>query len=158
MKTLYQSVQDYVISVCTIALAGLMLWGARDIPPPFFDPLGSAAVPKACAYVLIVLALGISLRRFFENHAPVVDEDEEAYRHEPLLALAVVGLSVLYTLAMGAGWIGFKWGTVLYIFATGSALAKGNIKVMAISLVIGLTFGIGGYWLFTNLYYIDLPQ
>ena len=58
---------------------------------------------------------------------------------------------------MGAGWIGFKWGTVLYVFATGSALAKGNIKVMAISLVIGLIFGIGGYWLFTNLFYIDLP-
>lgn len=157
MKTHDPSIQDYVISLCTIALAGLVLWGARDIPPPFFDPLGSAAVPKACAYLLIALALGISLRRFFENKPFHEEDDEEGYKHEPLLAVGMVALSVAYTFAMSSGWMGFKWGTVIYIFATGSILAKGNYKVMGISLALGLIFGFGGYWLFTNLFYIDLP-
>ena len=158
MNRSYDSIQDYVISAFTVALAGLILWAAREIPPPFFDPLGSAAVPKACAYILIILALAISIRRFFENKAAMeTAEDEEAYHKEPLLALSVVGLSVLYTFSMGADWIGFRWGTVIYIFATGAILAKRNMRVMGISLALGLLFGIGGHFLFTNFFYIDLP-
>jgi putative tricarboxylic transport membrane protein len=158
MNTSYESIQDYVVSCFTIILAGLVLWGAKDIPPPFFDPLGSAAVPKVCAYILITLAVIISLRRFFENKSGSTASSEEVgYRAEPWLAVAVVGLSILYTFAMGAGWIGFRWGTVLYVLATGSILAKGNHKIMAISLALGLMFGIGGHYLFSTIFYIDLP-
>lgn len=158
MKIHYQSVQDYVISGCTIALAVIVLRAAQGIPPPFFDPLGSAAVPKASAYILILISLSISIRRYFANRNPISEStDDEGYRAEPWLALVVVGLSVLYTLAMGAGWIGFRWGTVLYVFATGSILAKGDKQVMAISLALGLLFGLGGYYLFSNFLIIDLP-
>ena len=158
MSQRYTSIQDYIISAFTIMLAALVLWGARAIPPPFFDPLGSAAVPKACAYILIAIALGISIRRYFENKSsPGSDGEDEGFKREPMRALGVVGLSVLYTLAMGAGWLGFRWGTICYITLTGALLAKGNKKVMAISLALGLLFGIGGQYLFTNVFYIDLP-
>lgn len=158
MRTAYHAVQDYVISVSTIALAGLVLWGAKDIPPPFFDPLGSAAVPKAVAYVLILLALGIGIRRYFQNKSFERERSaEEGFKPEPILAVAVVGSSILYTLAMGAGWIGFRWGTIIYVFATGSILAKGNYRIMVTSLILGLLFGIGGQYLFTKIFYIDLP-
>lgn len=159
MRQLYSSIQDYVISACTITLAGLVLWGARDIPPPFFDPLGSAAVPKAAAYILIVLALGISIRQFLQNkESPGANTKEEGYKLEPLRAVGVVGLSILYTLGMGTGILGFKWGTILYITLTGALLAKGNKAVMIASLILGLLFGIGGSYLFSEFFYIDLPQ
>ena len=158
MRQLYNSIQDYAISACTIVLAGLVLWGARDIPPPFFDPLGSAAVPKAVAYVLIALALGISLRRFFQNkNSPGAGVTDEGYELESLRAMGVVGLSILYTLGMGTGILGFRWGTILYITLTGALLAKGNKNVMLISLALGLLFGFGGSHLFTHFFYIDLP-
>ena len=158
MRALYRSIQDYVISACTLVLAGVIFWGAKDIPPPFFDPLGSAAVPKAVATLLIVIALGISTRRYFENLSGAGSASaEEGYKPEPILAVYVVGLSILYTSAMGAGWIGFRWGTVIYIAATGAILAKGNKNVMVLSAVLGLLLGIGGQLLFTNLFYIDLP-
>ncbi|MDA0348418.1 MAG: tripartite tricarboxylate transporter TctB family protein [Verrucomicrobia bacterium] len=159
MRSLYSSIQDYVISVFTIVLAGLVLWAAQDIPPPFFDPLGSAAVPKACAYLLIILALAISVRNFFRNKASANSSTEdEGFKREPILGIAVVALSVLYILSMGAGWVGFRWGTILYIAITGSLLAKGNKRVMLISLAFGLLFGFGGQHLFTDFFYIDLPQ
>lgn len=159
MRSLYSSIQDYVVSSFTIVLAGLVLWGARDIPPPFFDPLGSAAVPKACAYLLILLALGISVRNYFRNKSSTTSStDKLNYKREPILAILVVVLSVLYTLSMGAGWLGFRWGTVIYITITGSMLAKGDKRVMLISLALGLLFGIGGQHLFTEIFYIDLPQ
>ena len=158
MRQLYHSIQDYVISAFTIVLAGLVLWGARDIPPPFFDPLGSAAVPKAAAYILIALALGISIRRFFQNkHSPGAGLEDEGYQLEPLRAVGVVLFSILYTLGMGIGLFGFKWGTLFYITLTGVMLAKGNKPAMLISLALGLLFGFGGSYLFTNIFYIDLP-
>ncbi|MCZ6673569.1 MAG: tripartite tricarboxylate transporter TctB family protein [Verrucomicrobia bacterium] len=158
MSTSQQPIQDYIISGCTIVLAGLVLWGAQDIPPPFFDPLGSAAVPKVCAYLLILIALGICIRRYFENRAGSNSNPEaEGYKSEPWLALAVVAMSILYTLAMGSGWIGFRWGTVIYIFVTGSILARKHYPVMGLSLALGLLIGIGGQYLFTQIFYIDLP-
>ena len=158
MNTTYESIQDYVVSCLTVVLAGLVLWGAQSIPPPFFDPLGSAAVPKACAYILIALALIISIRRFIENKVELTTGSKETgYKKELWLALGVVSLSILYTLAMGAGWIGFRWGTIVYIFATGSILAKGSFRIIVISLALGLLFGFGGQYLFTNFFYIDLP-
>ncbi len=158
MSTSRSSHQDYFISGCTLVLAGLVLWAAQDIPPPFFDPLGSAAVPKTCAYSLIVLSLGMGLRRYFKNRASgrTVSRDV-SYKTEPWLALSVVALSALYTLAMGSGWMGFRWGTVIYIFITGTMLAKKNYAVMSISLAWGLLLGIGGHFLFTNFFFIDLP-
>ncbi|QXD23505.1 tripartite tricarboxylate transporter TctB family protein [Opitutia bacterium ISCC 51] len=158
MRQLYHSVQDYIISAFTIVLAGLVLWGARDIPPPFFDPLGSAAVPKAVAYILIALAAGIAIRRFFQNKtSPGAGVADEGYQLEPLRAIGVVGLSILYTLGMGTGFLGFRWGTILYITITGALLAKGNKPAMMISLALGLLFGLGGSYLFSEIFYIDLP-
>ena len=158
MNSTYESIQDYVVSFLTVVLAGLVLWGARFIPPPFFDPLGSAAVPKACATILIGLAILIGVRRFIENKAgSTTGPEETGYKKEPWLALGVVSLSMLYTLAMGAGWIGFRWGTIVYIFATGTILAKGSFRIIVISLALGLLFGFGGHYLFTNFFYIDLP-
>jgi putative tricarboxylic transport membrane protein len=159
MRSFYSSIQDYIISACTIVTAGLLLWGARDIPPPFFDPLGSAAVPKACAYILITLALSVSIRNFFKNKSLSISHTEDGeFKHEPILAIAVVLLSAFYILSMGAGWLGFSLGTTLYIAITGSILAKGNKRVMVISLLLGLLFGFGGQHLFTEFFYIDLPQ
>ena len=158
MRQFYSSIQDYVISACTIALAGLVLWGARDIPPPFFDPLGSAAVPKATAYILIALALGIAIRQLIQNkRSPGAETKDEGFQLEPLRAMGVVALSILYTLGMGTGVLGFKWGTILYISLTGILLSKGNKAVMIVGLVLGLLFGFGGSYLFTEYFYIDLP-
>ena len=135
------------------------MWGARDIPPPFFDPLGSAAVPKAVAYVLIALALGISIRRFFQNKgSPGAELEELGYELESLRAIGVVSLSILYTLGMGTGVLGFRWGTILYISLTGILLAKGNKLAILISVILGLLFGFGGSYLFSVWLYIDLPQ
>ncbi len=47
-------IEDILVAIVLFALCGLIWWAAQDIAPPFFDPLGSAAVPKALAIVISV--------------------------------------------------------------------------------------------------------
>ena len=158
LKAYFQHIQDYIIGALTIALAGLILWGVQEVPPPFFDPLGSAAVPKAIAFILILLASGLLARRYFEQKsASKRAEYTKPYKEEPWLATAVVGLSILYTLALETGLLGFRWGTVAYIFLTSDVLARKNRKIMGISLGLALLIGILGDYLFANFFFIDLP-
>ena len=39
--------EDIGLGVAVAAFAGLLWWEALKVPPPFFDPLGSAAAIKA---------------------------------------------------------------------------------------------------------------
>jgi putative tricarboxylic transport membrane protein len=148
---------DLSISGVLIALSVFVLWGVKEIPPPFFDPIGSAAFPKYTAYIIIALALGIALRASFALRNTVAPS-KESFREEPLLAVSVVVLSALYTLSMQLELLSFRWATIVFIFLLSTALSKFEKRVMIISAVIGFVFGFGGQYLFTEVFYIDLPQ
>ncbi len=150
---------DFSICAALFALGGLILWGAKDIPPPFFDPLGSAALPKVCAYLIIAFSLVIATRAFLRLKSEVkLSSSESDYKIEPWLAVAVVGLASLYTLSMSLGWLGFRWATIAFIFSLGAVLSRFSKTQMIISLGLALLFGLGGQYIFTEFFYIDLPQ
>ena len=54
--------------------------------------------------------------------------------------------------------LSFRWATIVFIFLLSAALSKFEKRVMIISAVIGFVFGFGGQYLFTEVFYIDLPQ
>ena len=55
----------------TVAALAALLWRESDkIPPPFFDPLVSAAVPRGIAAALVALALLVALRAAASLGAP----------------------------------------------------------------------------------------
>ncbi len=150
---------DFSICAALFALGGLILWGAKDIPPPFFDPLGSAALPKVCAYLIIAFSLVIAARAFLrlKSETKVASSDDD-FKPEPWLAVAVVLLASLYTLSMNLGWLGFRSGTVLFIFSLGAVLSRFDKTTMIVSGGLALLFGLGGQYIFTEFFYIDLPK
>lgn len=44
-----QTLADLTLAVLTIFGAGLLFLGALSLPPPRFEPLGSAALPRILA-------------------------------------------------------------------------------------------------------------
>ena len=76
----------------------------------------------------------------------------------PLLAVAVVLTSALYVLSMQWELLSFRWATLVFIFLLASILSKFEKRVMIASAVIALVFGFGGQYLFTEVFYMDLPQ
>ena len=83
--------QDTMLAVVTSLFAGIVWWQAAKIPPPFFDPLGSAAVPNAIALILLVLALIMLLRAVLARPWRTSGEVGE-YRPRPDLAVGIVVL------------------------------------------------------------------
>lgn len=148
---------DLSISGALIALSVFVLWGTKEIPPPFFDPIGSAAFPKYAAYIIMALALAIGARAGFSLRKPPT-HSPKPYREEPLLAGSVVLSSALYLLSMQWDLLSFRWATLVFIFLLSSLLSKFEKRVMIVSAAIAFVFGFGGQYLFTEIFYMDLPQ
>ena len=147
------------LAVCggLIALAVFILMGVKDIPPPFFDPVGSAAFPKYAAYLVIAFAIAIAIRayRSLKTEKP---KEAQGFISEPLLALSVVLIACLYIASMQSGLLSYRIATVIFIFLLSSILARLEKRVMISSTIIALVFGFGGQYLFTEVFYMDLPQ
>ncbi|MDE0768312.1 MAG: tripartite tricarboxylate transporter TctB family protein [Opitutaceae bacterium] len=148
---------DLSISGALVALSVFVLWGTKEIPPPFFDPIGSAAFPKYTAYIIIALSLAIALRASLALRKPNSPR-KKSFREEPLLAISVVITSALYVLSMQWELLSFRWATLVFIFLLSALLSKFEKRVMIFSAIIGIVFGFGGQYLFTEVFYMDLPQ
>lgn len=174
---------DLVVGGLLIGLAALLWVGSRAIAAPFFDPLGSAALPRACALLIAALStvmIGQALYRLRRPAAltlasrtdpsatPVASAQAAAYaastpgtatwRRRPWLASGLVGLCVAYAAAMQWNLAGFRAATGSFVFAAILLLggAKPRTLVMA-ALVAGL-LAAGGQFVFSRWFYIDLPQ
>ena len=149
---------DLAISGALVILSAAVLWGAQDIPPPFFDPIGSAAFPKYAAYIIIALSLAIAARGAFALKGNKAVASEKGFREEPLLAASVVVVSAIYVLSMQFGLLSFRIATLVFIFLLSALLSKFDKRVLIASAIIAIVFGFGGQYLFTEVFYMDLPQ
>lgn len=148
---------DLLLCGSLIALSIFILSGTKDIPPPFFDPIGSAAFPKYASYIIIALAIAIGIRAFISLKS-LHAKTPKGFREEPLLALSAVVIPSVYVISMQSGLLSYRIATVLFIFLLSSLLSRFDKRVMIASAIIAFVFGFGGQYLFTEVFYMDLPQ
>lgn len=139
----------FVVAVCAI-----LLIGANFIPPPMFDPVGSAALPRAVAVALLLL-VGIFLvtrlrGRPGESRSGLSDI---AMGRGAVITLLLV---VAYGALMQTRLIGFAPATALFLAAAIPAL-RGSWRELPLAVAVGLVMGFGSQWLFTEVFFIDLP-
>lgn len=162
--------RDLLLSLFVFLIGVVIYLGALDIPPPRFDPLGSAAVPKTIAVCLMVLAgllvlqnaLGlrgglISAPRSIEGTDEVAENVDE-YRPDPLAAGAAFLLPVVYILLIQYGLFDFAIGSTLFVFAYGFVFMPVIRRNLILWLVpVSIVIGIGLTLIYTQLFTIDLP-
>ncbi len=148
---------DLVVCAALVLFAVVIIWGTRSIPPPFFDPVGSAAFPKYAAYIIIALALAIAARALLSLKSPAGSK-EKPFKEEPLFALYAVGVPILYILSMQFGLLSFRIATILFIITLSALLSRFDKRTVLFSGIIAIVFGVGGQYLFTEVFYMDLPQ
>ena len=139
-----------------IAIGSVLLIGAGDISPPMFDPVGSAALPRACGVVIIALGLGALAQSWKNLGRPIVSKTDEAVAQIRPATLGLTGLMVLYPLGMELG-LGFALSTIAFV-ALSIPLIAARWRALPVALVVALALGLGSQWLFTNVFYVDLPQ
>ncbi len=148
---------DLLLAAAVTGFAALLLVESRKIPPPFFDPLGSAAVPRAAALVMVVLAAIMAARALAGLGEPS-DGPEAEYRPRPDLAVGIFVLCVAYVGAMDLGWIGFEAATIVFLVAAAALLGRLHLRTLLVGTVFAVVMGVGGTWLFTRFFFIDLPR
>lgn len=158
---------DLILAAAVWGLAAIAFYGAALLPPPLFDPLGSAAVPKFVAVTIALLAAAIVVRRLMtagpiveEGLAPPAAADDNTAVSAPLrpgIALASIAIIVAYVGVMAFGLLGFREATVPFVIALGGAMSRFRRSTMIVLVPLSFVIAIGLAWLFSGALYIDLP-
>ena len=146
---------DLALAAGLAAIAGTLFYGARLIPPPFFDPVGSAAVPRGVAWALaglLVVQIGLRLAGA-QPRAPLHRGDLAMGRGAVFSMLILAG----YCAVMQARWLDFAPATALFL-AVSITVLVGSWRMLPLAAVIGLAMGYGCQWLFTDVFFVDLPR
>lgn len=133
-----------------LGVGAVLLIGAGNIAPPMFDPVGSAALPRACAIALIGLGLGTALQSALRGGGAGGNASTRP------ATVGLVLLMIAYVLAMELG-LGFALATILFT-AAGIPLVARSRRLLIFSVPIALALGLGAQWLFTSVFFVDLPN
>ncbi|HEV7268916.1 MAG TPA: tripartite tricarboxylate transporter TctB family protein [Falsiroseomonas sp.] len=148
---------DFGLAGFVLLFAAVIWMEAAKVPPPFFDPLGSAAVPQGIAIVFAVLAAIVALRAVL-GLPDRVGRGVAGFRPRPDIAIGILVLAIAYVGVMQLRLIGFELATIAFLAVASALLGRFDRRVMLLGLLIALVLGVGGTWLFTGFFYIDLPR
>lgn len=152
-----RNIADLALALLTIAAAALVLFGARDLPPPRFEPLGSAALPRILAGLLIVFALIIAisalLRQRRDDFVPVA---ESGPRPDPRRGALVLAALVAYVFALDVLRVPFLFATPPFVAATGLAIGARTWRNLVIFLAFGFALAFGISLVLEKLLYVRI--
>lgn len=120
-----------------------------------FDPVGSAALPIACAITLLLLGAGVLVQTRLQRDSG--QQPEAATRGNTRLAtIALLALMIAYLVAMHLG-IRFSLATTGFV-ALAIPLICQRLSVLPLAIPIAFILGYGSEWLFTSVFFVDLPS
>lgn len=148
---------DLVVAALVAAAAVALFVGAARLPPPRWEPLGSAAVPRALGGLLALFALllvvgavrGIVARASFP---PFTAETAQVLRGAALLAV-IIG----FVTAMDVARVPFVLAGPIFVVAVSLIVGGLSWRIAGWSALWGGVLCGGVFLAFTRFFYINLP-
>jgi putative tricarboxylic transport membrane protein len=137
-----QTLADLTLAALTLFGAGLLFLGALSLPPPRFEPLGSAALPRILGGLLVLFAVSVAITAIRRRHEDLPVPKSATPSADPKRGALVLGVVVAYVFAMDVIQIPFLIATPLFVTASGLAIggfSRRNLVAFA-GLGIGLAF------------------
>lgn len=153
---------DFVFAIVIIAFSALVYWQTLGLPPPRYEPMGSAAVPQALSVIMASLAAVVFIRAGmrWRRARQVLVEQKPAQVHfirRPWLAVWTFVVTIIYVAAMDQKLIGYLFATPLYVCVTGMLLTRGDWQQLRWIACFAVGLSVICYFLFTRVFFIDLP-
>lgn len=129
-----------------------------------YEPIGAAFLPKILCIAIAFLA-ALIFHKALKNYLALknLPETEKTFNtpvdfeKKPLMAVACALVTVAYVGAMDINLLDFKVATVTFQVLLGAILTKLDLKRMAIISAIAVVIGIGGNYIFKDIFFVDLP-
>ncbi len=145
---------DAVFAILCILLAAAVLWDLRTVPPPVFDPIGSAAVPRALAWLMIAFSLWVLISGLIRKAKPA---EGKGGRAQWAAMICVAAITLVYAVFITFAWLDFGIVSALYLFATITFLERPPYRQIPFILLLSTGIGFGCDHVFTQFFFIDLP-
>lgn len=154
---LSRGIGDIVLGGVSIAFAILLFIGAADLPPPRFEPLGSAAAPRILAGILVLLGSLVIWRAMANRRLPHPSGDDmTAPPAHPLRGLWTLLALVAYVAALDVLRAPFAVATALFLAAIALILTGGNRRAGVVYGGVGLVLGQTLATIFARFLYITI--
>ena len=148
---------DFLFAIAIVAAALVVFAGTASLPPPRYEPIGSAAIPRIMGGILVFLS-ALLIFNVWRRPAAVPEQDRESRIATPLVPILSAGAIILYVAVMDFGWLGFRPATALLLFALAFGLTGFRRRAALPAAIFALVLSLGTFFVFTEFFYIDLPR
>lgn len=151
-----RAIGDLALAACVIVGAGILFIGASSLPPPRWEPLGSAAMPRILGGILIALALTIASRAIF-----ILANGEHKNTSEPALVLPyrgiiVFALLVAYIAALDFARVPFVIATTLFVMCAGMTMHHISVRSALVHAALGLVLSLSLDYIFSTYLFVRI--
>lgn len=149
---------DLMLAVGMIIFSALVYWGSLELPAPRYEPLGSAAIPQGLAVIMAVLSVLLILRAL--PHLKTFKEKSSSIEDvtpRPMLSVIIFVLTVIFIAVLDFDILSFIPAGIIYMTAIGYFLTHRNLKRLPRFFLFSVLMVVSNYYLFTKVFYIDLP-
>ncbi|MDD9740996.1 MAG: tripartite tricarboxylate transporter TctB family protein [Marinovum algicola] len=150
-----QTIADVILAALVAAGAALLFIGAAELPPPRFEPLGSAALPRILGTLLIFFAVILVIRALLRLRAGQASAAAPSGADPRRGALVFVAL-VLYVAALDFGRMPFVPATTVFVTATGLVIGARSWVNLAVFAAVGLVLSLAISTILERFLYISI--
>ncbi|MBJ3774628.1 tripartite tricarboxylate transporter TctB family protein [Acuticoccus mangrovi] len=152
-----QAAGDLALAAAVILVAVVVWIATADLPPPRYEPVGSAALPRGISAIMALLGALLAARTLIGAEAPATAAGERVGMRAVVRLLVLCGLTLAYVAAMDGRLVGFRPATIAYLFLATLALAGITLRRVVTAFAFAALLAVGLHALFTHFFYIDLP-
>jgi putative tricarboxylic transport membrane protein len=150
-------IADLLLAIFAFLAAVILLIGASDLPPPRFEPLGSAALPRILAVVIIFFSLIIALRAYLKNKTSTsVSSFSGETDVEPRRGALVLAALIIYVFALDVLRVPFLVATPVFVIAVGLSIGERSWTNALAFASLGLLLAFGISFVLEHLLYIRI--
>lgn len=157
--------RDIALAVAILAFSALVYWQVLGLPPPRYEPMGSAALPKALSVIMAALAMLLLVRALWGRSSADAGDEAAAEKSatapagvvkRPWLAFATFCATAAYVAALDAKLLNYPLATIVYLGGTSLLLTRGDWRQWRWIAAFAVGMALACYFVFTRIFYIDL--
>ena len=149
---------EIILCISLILFSILVYYFALELPDPEYEPLGSAALPKALSVIMSLLSL-IAIFRAVPRIKTYKNKDEIDTKviSRPKLSIIIFIITLIFIGILDFNILGFLPSGIVYMTLIGFLMTHRDLKKLPYVFGFSIILTVSSFYIFTKFFYIDLP-